>query len=311
MKRICRNLSIALGVVLGAILVVILFRVFNKSNNKTVYAESINFTTKVGSFNVIIDNALILNDNIVEITPTNCAFKPIFTIKLDGSDEETLINGNCYIFDTLGKHALIAKVQSGDNHYIKDSIYINVTNTPSENTSMYIGNLLKTSMKVGDKLDINTLLDIKYPTSANLKVECNDNIEVAQNQIIAINEGMANINVYITYDNITISKNISFNIKPKEEIGDIELILWIDNEEVDCNNVQIEYSPTSTLINYELTNLGENQDIYCWTESNIIQVSSYFTPTIIIKPLSTGEAVVHIRSLHDSNVEFDIIISII
>ena len=276
-----------------------------------VYAESINFTTKVGSFNVIIDNVLILNDNIVEITPTNCAFKPIFTIKLNGADDETLINSNQYVFNTAGKHTLIAKVLSGENYYLRDSIYITVTNTPTATTSMYIGNLLQTSMKVGDKLDINTLLDLKYPTSANLKVECNDNIEVAQNQIIAINEGMANINVYITYDNITISKNLSFNIKPKDEDSGIELILWIDNEEVDYNNVQIEYSPTSTLINYELTNLGDAQDIYCWTESNIIQVSSYFTPTIIIKPLSMGEAVVHIRSLHDSNIEFDIIISII
>ena len=136
MKKICRNLSICLGVVAILIFAISVGIVISKAKaNKIVYAKTIKFCTTVGSFEMLLDNELVLDVGMVKISPAECSFKPVFSIKKSTEDEEISLVGNKYKFETVGKYTLYCKVATGSNYYASDSININVVSNPTDNTT--------------------------------------------------------------------------------------------------------------------------------------------------------------------------------
>ena len=93
MKKICRNLSICVGVVAILVLAVSIGLIIDKAKaSKIVYAKTIRFNTTVGSFEMLIDNELVLDVGMVEISPRDCSFKPVFSIKKSTEDEEIAVS---------------------------------------------------------------------------------------------------------------------------------------------------------------------------------------------------------------------------
>lgn len=312
MKRICRILSIGLGVLLIVILAVSISIIIKKSDkNKIIYAETIKFSTQIGSFEMLIDNELVLDVGSVKITPSNCSFQPTFTIKKSTEDDEITIVGNRYLFETAGKYTLYCKVKSGKNYDIKDSMTINVVSHITSNTSMYITKLPLQTFYVDEIVDLALLAEVKAPNSSEVILSGSEHISIQDGNIKAIKDGVATLDIKVSYENISIVETVSFIIKPKIQDTGIDLILSVNGNVLEQNTLEIAYSQFSFAIDYELTNLEHNQNITCWTDSNIINVVSFNAPIIVLKPLNIGTATIYVSPEAHPEVEFEIIITII
>ena len=311
MKRKCRNLSIAVVSVLFVVVFVCMVAIFNKPKGAIIYADTINFTTTIGSFEMFIGNELVLNESLVQINPSNCSVKPKFTIRKSGEDEERDITTNRYLFSEAGKYILTSKVKVDKDHYISDNINITVVNIITEDTSMYIDKLPLQTVYVEEEIELTKLAKLHYPILGEIKVSCSEHITYSQGKINAIKDGAASIDVIIKYENLIIMETIPLIVKAKVEDTGTNLIVSVGGNIVENNRLELTYSQFSFAINYELTNLEHNQEINCWTDSDIVSVISYNAPTIVLKPLSFGEAIIYVSPIDHPSIVFEIIITIV
>lgn len=312
MKKICRNLSIGLGVITIVILAVSISLIARRSKgSRIIYAETIRFSSTIGSFEMLIDNELIVDAGLVQITPSNCSFQPMFTIKKSTEDSEIAIVGNKHSFETAGSYTLYCKIQSNENYYITDSINIKVVSNPTKDTSMYINKLPLQTFYVDDIIELEKLAEIYAPNSSSVALAGDEYTTIEDGTIKAIRDGVAILDIKVTYENITIVETISFIIKPKIQDTGVDLILSINGNILEQNNIEIPYSQFNFAINYELTNLEQNQNINCWTDSDIVGVVSYNSPIIILKTLGIGTATIYVSPTLHPEVVFEIIVTII
>lgn len=310
MDRKCRILSIFVIAISVMVIFVAYCIIVNKPKEEIVYANDISFCSIIGGFEMCVGNELVLNDNMVKISPSNCSFKPEFTIQKRDEDEKE-IKTDRYSFSYTGQYTLKAKVKANENYYINDTLIITVVENPISTTSVYIDKLPLQTVYVEQEILLSQLANIKYPTSSVLEVKCSEHVIYEQGKLKTIKEGAGVIEVYITYENITIMETIVFNVKAKIEDTGTQLILTANGNVVQNNSLRIEYSRFNFSINYELTNLEHNQQIMCWTNSDIVEVVSYNTPTIVLKTLSVGEAVIYVSPIDYPHIIFEIVVSII
>jgi hypothetical protein len=312
MKKICRNLSVCLGVVAILILAISVILIINKEkSSKIVYAQTIRFCTSIGSFEMLIDNELILDETLVEITPSDCSFKPVFSIKKSTEDDEISIVGNKYKFETAGKYTLYCKVASGSDYYVKDSININVVSSPTQNTSMYISNLPLQTFYVEDIIDLLNIVDIKSPDLSKIMIYGSEHILIENGIIKAVKDGVATLDILLDYNHIMIMGTVSFVIKPSIQDSGVGLKLSVDGNVLTKNTLEVQHTTFYNSINYELTNLEHNQNITCWTDSDLLTVISYDAPTIIFATTGVGDAIIYVSPKAHPEIVFEIVITII
>ncbi len=310
MKKKCRILSIIVVIILlGAVIGLTIF-IINKPNKKTTYAESIAFVSDSQGFELLISNSLIINDNMVTVTPNDCSFKPEFTIKKYNSKNEIPIVNNKHNFETSGRYIFTCKVKKSANDYAKDTILITVVDAPTINTNMYITRVVPPEIYVEDKINISSLCECIYPANAKLDIICDEYLYYDGEYIVASKSGIGHFDVLLTYDYITIGKSFSVYIAPKLVESDIRLELNYNGFPLTSNNIEVNSAELLVSINYNLTHLI-NQSINCWTDSNLLQINSYDTPIIQFKPLSTGTATIYVSPVNHSHLIFEIVVTII
>lgn len=310
MKVKCRILSMCVVVVLAIALISGIFITINKNKDKDIYAKSLKFSGLIGGVEIYIENELIIDDNLVTVSPANCSFKPEFSIKKSGDDESVAVDKGKFLFETNGKYTLSCRVKSSKNYYLIRSISITVVDVPTDDTNIYVKKLTDATMYVEDKIDLLSVAEIKCPNSVKLDLICNENISIENNIVTAIKEGLGQIDIVVRYNNISICKTIFIIVKPKLTKDNIELKLTIGGQAIN-NNIEIEYSEFNFMMNYELTNLEGNQSINCWTDSNIVSIVSYNSPIIEMLMIDKGKAVVYVSPLSYPEIVFEIVINII
>lgn len=311
MNKLCRNLSIWIVAVLFVIGIICGIKIFAKQKEASIYATDISFSTTVGSFEMLVDNMLIIGDDAITITPSNCSFKPRLMLQKENAEDSIIVN-NKIRFETSGKYTLYCIVPRNNEYNVSDSITINVVNSITEDTSVYIKKLPSQEIHVGDVLNVEDLVELKGPTSSQIIVSSSDSCaEITDGNIKAIKDGVANLEIFLTYDHITILKQILITISPKVEDSGIDLILSVNNNVLNTLVIEMEYAPYSFAINYELTNLEYNQNINCWTEGDVVEVVLYDSPIIILTPLSAGQTTVYVSPEDYPSIVFEIIVRII
>lgn len=310
MNKKCRILSICVVVIAIVVAVVAIFKTFNKHEKLVVYAESVSFTTSVGGLEMCINNELLIDESIITVSPSNCSFKPEFVIKSDHFEDKIIKTGK-YSFASKGIYILECRVKCSDEFYVKDSLKITVVDSKTITTNIYIGKLSMKTIYIDDEIPLTSLVELDYPALSSVDVECSQHISYNDGKFKALYDGIATINIFVTYDYITICENVKLAIKlPISETG-VDLILSVNNSILTSNQLEIDYSPFNFAINYELTNLEHNQVIDCWTDSEHISVVSFNAPSIILTPLSVGEAIVYVSPEDYPDIVFEIVISII
>ena len=312
MKNKCRILSIFVVSVLAVFLTICIAMIKNKKYNeeKIVYAETINFITLAGGIEIYEENELIISNDFVKVSPSDCTFFPSFSITKSGYEEE-YINTGRYTFSSCGKYTLKCSIKSNKNYYIHDSIVINVVDNPLSTTAMYIQKQPSLIRYVDDSVSLSSLVNMVYPVDSKVEIACNENVDLVNGNIVMLKEGVGSIDIFLTYENISICKNISFVIKPSLSESGVTLVLTYNGNIVENNRLEIAYSTLSISLSYELVNLYNNQFIECWTNSDIIEIVSYDAPLIVINALDVGEAIVYVRAEAFPEKVFEIVITII
>lgn len=282
----------------------------NRARNKDVYATSLNFAGLVNGAKIYLNNDLIVNKSLVKIFPYNCTFLPEFSIKKSGDEESLTITNERVVFDEATKYTLTCKIKSSKNYYLKRSIVITVVESPTEDTSMYIQKIKDITLHVDDEIALSSIVRISCPTSAKIDIVYNENMYETNGMITAIQDGLGTMDITLSYDNIIIRKTIFITIKPKITQDDINLKLTVGGELLASNEIEIPYSDFAFAINYELTEL-DSQLINCWTNSDIIEITSYNSPMIVFEILNNGEATIFVSPQNYPNIVFEIIIKII
>ncbi len=286
------------------------FIVFLKDDNKHIYAESIEFVSLTGSFEMSIDSQLVIDNTMVKIIPNNQNLVPEFTIKKSGSSVERVITEGKYTFEEIGRYILTCKVKASKKYYLEDTLRINVVQNPTSSTSMYINKLPNIDLYVEGVVKLSSLVQTVCPEDTKVDVVCDKRCSFDNNRLTLLQEGVANIDISLTYDGIKICKTVAINIKPKIEQEDIGLVLTIGSQIVDNNKVEIKLTEFVTGINYYIT-LEDEQEIECWTYSENLQVIRYNVPLIELLTLRKGEAVLYIRPINYPQLIFEVMITII
>lgn len=308
MKR-CRILSIVIIAISIISVVISIIMIANKNKDKPVYATSINFVGNLKGAEILIDNDLVLDTRLIKIEPSNCSFKPEFTIRKSGDTSEKNITTSTYKFTEEGRYVLNCKIKAGKNYYIDDKITITTVNIPSETTSMYIIPNTTKVMYVDEVLKFDKFVKISAPTNAKLDITYTNHITMVDNNIIALNDGMAIVNLTLTYDNLSITKSFDIIVRPKTHESSIGLELTIGINAITDYVVNISNSNMNIILGYTLTNT-DNQLINCWTESNIIEIEKYTPDGIVINPKSSGTAIMYISPEDYPSRVFEITINI-
>lgn len=311
MKTKSRILSISVISILLLAACIVVIVVAKSNTDKPQYATSIEFASISGSVEMYIDNKLIIHEDLVEVSPLNCTFKPEFTIKKSGNSESVSVTAGGYVFSSSGKYTLECKVKSSKSNYIKDSIIITVVDTPSENTVMYIKSLPIGTFYIDDKLNINEIIETKHPSSAEIRITCSENIEYKDGEICAKDCGFAKVEIRLIYDGIIIVKDVELNIMPKLNKEDFEFKLSVGGSVLETNKIQVNISQFNFVINYELLYMDDEQEILCWTTGESVEIISFNAPTIIFKTLNTGETIIYVSPLDYPSVVFEILVSIV
>lgn len=312
MKKKCRILLIFVNIIIFAGLGVCLIGIFNKPKAKNIYASSVQFKSSFKTIELYNGNYLEISNNMVNILPSNCTYAPIFTIREYTEKEETakIIQLGELSFNTTGRYVLTCKIPTSDKYFTKDNLVINVVDEPKESTSIYINKLQSITMYEEDKINLNTIAKVVCPQSANILVECSPHLSYSNQILTALTAGIGSFKVCVVYDSIIVYKSFNINIKPKLVESDINIILNFKNEIVVNNTIETTLSNRSLSIDYEITNLESNQQINCYTDSNIIEILNFDTPTIVINTLQRGEAIIYVAPLAYPDAIFEIILII-
>lgn len=307
MKIKCRILSIFATAILSIITLVSIVIIARKEDNTTIYAESINFVDSIRSAEIFIDNKLILNDSLVCIEPDNCTLKPEFVVKKYGSNNEELITDGSYSFPSTGRYTVYCQVKSSENYYKKDNMNLTVVDTPSSTTAMYINPDESITMYNDDEIELSSIVHTHCPSVANMKVTCSEHLNVEDNIITALKEGVGTIDITLSYHNLVINQSFSVVIKPKTVESDIRLKLYSTKpieDVITINSLECELE-----LCYELLNV-DSQQINCWTDSDIFEITSHSAPIITLNPKCSGEAILYISPIDYEDVIFEVVVRI-
>ena len=308
MKNFCRILAICVASVVLVIAGILVVNALRQPKGKILYATDVEFLTLSGGMEMLIDNDLVLDQSMVKISPQNCEFAPEFTVKKFGAIKESSVTDGKVVFTETGRYTISCKVKSSESNYVVDKITIKVVDEPNDSTAMYVTKL-DFDIKVGQSIALNEVAQI-YPMGKVSKIVCSENVEYSNETVTAINLGDATIDIFVTSDNLTISKRICFTVAEGVGVGDVGLKLKIGETEIVDNIVEIEMSNFNFAISYEIVGI-DTQNILCSTDGDILSVISYNAPEIILKPLNLGETMIHIVLVEDESIQFDIVIRII
>ena len=311
MKKICRILSIVAVFAIVITASILTIKAVRKPKNKEIYATSVNFKTIAKAIEIYSENEIILSKEIVTIKPSDCTIEPEFLFKKYGESGETEIKGITHKFESEGKYILICRVKSGDAYYVEDRLTIDVVNVPRETTSFYIQKLNITELYVDENVDLNKIVYVKRSNNSSIDVVCDEYVKYDDEVVMPIKEGGSEIIVLLLDNDIAICQEISINVKPSIINAKVELKLTLGGVVLENNVVEKEYSQFNFNIGYELINIDRNQSINCWTDSNIVEVVKYNSPTITLRPLSKGIATVYVVPIERPDLIFEIIVSII
>ena len=310
-SRILSVFVILVCVVVAIILGAIFFVVPQKP--KDVHAKSINFVTKSGGFEICKSNEILVDYYIVEISPSNCTFKPEFLLKRTGEKDEDALGvalGNMTISE-IGSYELICRAKSGKNSYVKDRVKIKVVDEPGENTGMYISKKNPAGIYVDDSLNIDEVIHTISPIGAQLAISTSPHFVLDGQTLVAMMEGLATVDIRLSYDGITIVDQFMYTIKPRKSESANQLILTVNGTMLDNNEVQVEYSTFNQSISYYITNLY-SQEVECYTDSELISIKNrYNFTTIIFTTLGRGEAIIYVSPTDFPQLRFEILIRIV
>ncbi|MBQ7880278.1 MAG: hypothetical protein IJ358_00325 [Clostridia bacterium] len=310
MKIKCRILSIAVVAVAAVASIVSAVKISRKTNDRVVYADSISFCGMIGGAEIYIDNELVVDDNLITITPSDCTVTPEFTIKKSGNSEEVEISESKYTFTSAGKYTLACKIKANENYYLKDTIALTVVDNPSTTTSMYIKQENKISLYVDDEIDLSSVAKTICPADATVEISCDENLSINNDIVTAINSGLGKIDVVLKFDNIVVCKTISIIIKPKIIENDIALRLTVGAKKIENDTIEIKHSKLSFTMAYELINI-DNQFINCWVNDDVVKILNCNPMIIELLPLEIGETILYISPVGYDSIVFEIVIKII
>lgn len=310
MKEKYRILSIVGTVVCVAILVIGLIFVANKSKDKVVYATSVSFAGFSSGLEMCIDNELVISRDMVKILPESVTAIPQFTMRKSGDSVEEVIISNKYTFNSAGDYILTCRVKSSKEYYRTDTMLIKVVNNPTTSTNLYIAKIFNYYLYVEDEIDLSHLIETRCPNVTNVVVHCSDHLSYNNSKISVLKAGTATIKIELIYDSVTITDSFTFEVKSKRSSGNVNLVLMNQGQTIPNNTLEVELSNNNILLDYTITNL-DTQEIYCWTDSDIIEVINFRCPTIILTPVNVGTAIVYVRVVDYPNLIFEISITIV
>jgi len=309
MSMKCRILSIVVIVVGALVACVGIGIVVNKNNNKKVYATSVHFVGDIGGAEVYIENQIVINKQLVEIKPSNCSFSPVFTIKKQSTGVEEVVKQSRYTFNATGKYIVTCKIKAHKDYYIYDSFSINVVDTITDNTHMYILPKTGNMLYVEDSTTLDQLATIAAPNDVNIQIKCSEHLNYKNNIFTAVKQGWASVDISVNYHCITIIDTVNVSVRPKTIQSNIDLVLTFGGSVVQDNIINISGTEFNVLVDYNLLNI-DNQTINCWTDSSVVEIISFNSPTIVLKPKSVGSASVYISPIDHPGVVFEMFINI-
>lgn len=309
MKNICRILSLIVACICFVIGAIIIVKVMDKPKSKTIYATDISFATSSGGVVMFVDNELIVSKTMINISPANCEVEPEFEIKKHG-DAEIFKISDSYVFGSAGKYTLSCKIRGGKDYYLDDKITITVVDVPDEGMDICIKELEFDPLFIGDCVRLNTMFEI-FPET-EIRVVTSEHLKYEDGNVYAKNYGSAWIKVFVTNEKFTVAQKISLNILQKPESSESLLRLTLGSTILESNQVEIGYSEFNIPLNYQLLGMN-NQYINCWTEGDVLEVDEYNPPppTIFIKPLKRGTAIVYVSPVEHPTIVLEIVITII
>ena len=310
MKEKYRILSIVGTVICIAILVVGIIFVANKSKDKVVYATFVNFAGFSGGLEMCIDNELVISRDMVKILPESATAIPQFTIRRSGDSVEETIISNKYTFNSAGEYVLTCRVKSSKDYYRSDTMLIKVVNNPTTSTNLYIAKVFNHYLYVEDEINLSYLIETRCPNVANVVVHCSEHLSYNNSKINVLKAGTATIKVELIYDSVAITDSFTFEVKPKQDNGNVHLVLMDKGQVIPDNTLEVTLSSNNISLEYTISNL-DSQAIYCWTDSDKIEVVSFNVPNIVLKPIKTGNLIVYVRVVDYPNIIFEISITIV
>ena len=311
MKKICRNLSIVALVVIGITTAILIIVALRKTKDKEIYATDVNFKTMAESIEIYGENKIVVSSDLVNIKPANCTVEPEFLFKKYGQSGEIEIKDNYHKFEDVGKYILICRVKSGESYYVEDRLTIDVVNAPRETTSFYIKDVGVINLYLDESVELEELVTIKRGNNSSIEMIHNERVKYENGIINPIMEGACETAILLKDNNIVICQEITINVKPSVINAEVKLELTLGGEILESNVVEKQYSQFYFDIGYTLVNLDRNQAVECWTESSVVEVVRFNSPTIRLKPLSRGIAIVYVKPVERPDLIFEIIVSII
>jgi len=305
----CRILSVFIVIISAVVISISTIVINHKQDNETIYAESINFVGNISAADIYINNALVIDNGLINVEPNNCTLKPELEIKKRGGESKSISMGK-YYFDEEGIYTLTCKALKNKAYYIKDTIKITVVESLNEDVSMYIKHKSNNIFYVEDTINLSQVAEIVGPENAEMDLRCSTNLLLNNHEITAIGEGYAKIDVILSYNNIKILNTIPLIIRPKAEGSDILLKLTSYGDVLQENEIQITKSKFNFAIVYELIGI-DKQQINCWTDSDIIQIISFDSMMIEVKTFSVGDAVIYVSPVDYPQVVFEIVVKIV
>lgn len=316
MNKKCRILLIF--VVIGLISVGVFFCLlaYNKyKSNNTIYARSINFVEGARNYEICIENSIILNKDIVTITPSNYSFDITFEIKKtynpDKTPATTIKLDTPLKFSTTGKYRITCKAISGseENNFITDYIYISVVANPSDTTTMYIKSK-EITLTVNSSISLNEAVNITKPAIAETNILCNENISFSNNTLTALNVGAGIVDIKLKYYSLILYKQVAIAIKPIIEASDLSLTITYGTQLYNDNDTITIIKTNSTInLNYIINNC-DNQQINSWCD-NGLQILPSFPPSIIVKADTVGAFNLYISPKDYADIIFKVILNIV
>ena len=186
-----------------------------------------------------------------------------------------------------------------------------MVDTPRETTSFYIQKLNVNDLYVDEDISLDKIAYIKRSSNSAVTVACDEHMLYNNGIITPTKEGDGLITVILKDNDVTICYDITLKIKPSIVNAVVELRLTLGGEVLTGYTVEKQYSPFNFDIGYTLINIDRNQAINCWTNSDVVEVVRYNSPTITLKPLRQGTATIYVVPLERPDLTFEIIVSII
>jgi len=305
----CRILSVFIVIISAVVIGISAIVINRKQDNETIYAESINFVGNISAADIYINNALVLDNKLINVEPNNCTLNPELEIKKRGGESKS-ISMDKYYFDEAGIYTITCKILKNKNYYIKDTIKITVVESLTEDLSMYIKHKASNIFYIEDTINLSQVAEIVGPENAEIDLKCSTNLLLNNDAVTAIATGYAQIEIMLSYNNIKILNTIPLIIKPKAVVSDIALKLISNGKVIQNNEIEITKSKFNLSVIYELINI-DNQQINCWTDSSIIEIIGFDSMMIELKTLDIGEGIIYVIPVDYPQVVFEIVVKIV